>query len=105
MQKGVYKLEKIVINGKRKIGGEISVQGAKNSVLPILVATLLVNGVSVIHNCPCLSDVDATVKILEYLGCTVKREGHTVVVDSSSADRFDVPDDLMREMRSSSFAM
>lgn len=101
MQKGVYKLEKIVINGKRKIGGEISVQGAKNSVLPILVATLLVNGVSVIHNCPCLSDVDATVRILEYLGCTVKREGHTVVVDSSSADRFDVPDDLMREMRSS----
>lgn len=101
MQKGVYKLEKIVINGKRRLSGEISVQGAKNSVLPILVATLLVNGVSVIHNCPCLSDVDATVKILEYLGCTLKREGHTVIIDSRDVYRFDVPDHLMREMRSS----
>lgn len=101
MQKGVYKLEKIIINGNRRLSGEISVQGAKNSVLPILVATLLVNGVSVIHNCPCLSDVDATVKILEYLGCTVKREGHTVIIDSSNVDRSDVPDHLMREMRSS----
>lgn len=94
-------MEKIVINGKRKLCGEISVQGAKNSVLPILVASLLVSGVSVIHNCPRLSDVDATVKILEYLGCTVEREGHTVTVDSRDADRFDVPDNLMREMRSS----
>lgn len=97
----MYKLEKIVINGKRKLSGEISIQGAKNSVLPILVASLLVNGVSVIHNCPCLSDVDATIKILEYLGCTVKREGHTVIIDSSNVYRFDVPEHLMREMRSS----
>ncbi|MBR5191626.1 MAG: UDP-N-acetylglucosamine 1-carboxyvinyltransferase, partial [Clostridia bacterium] len=88
-------------NGNRRLNGEITVQGAKNSALPILVATLLVNGVSVIHNCPMLSDVEATIKILQYLGCKVTRDGHTVTVDSTSVNRNDVPDNLMREMRSS----
>ena len=94
-------MNKIIVCGGKKLNGEISVQGAKNSVLPILVATLLVNGVSVIHNCPYLSDVDATIRILRYLGCTVSRDGHTVTVDSSTMCRQDVPDNLMREMRSS----
>ena len=94
-------MDKIIINGNRRLNGEITVQGAKNSVLPILVATLLVNGVSIIHNCPMLSDVEATIKILRYLGCVVTREGHTVTVDSTDVSRNDVPDNLMREMRSS----
>ncbi len=94
-------MNKIIVNGGKKLNGEVSVQGAKNSVLPILVATLLVNGVSVIHNCPYISDVDATIKILRYLGCKVTREEHTVIVDSSTMCRNDVPDSLMREMRSS----
>ena len=94
-------MNKIIVNGGKKLNGEIIVQGAKNSVLPILVATLLVNGVSVIHNCPYISDVDATIKILRYLGCKVTREDHTVIVDSSTMCRNDVPDSLMREMRSS----
>lgn len=94
-------MDKIIINGNRRLNGEITVQGAKNSVLPILVATLIVNGVSVIHNCPILSDVEATIKILRYLGCIVTREGHTVTVDSTNVNRNDVPDNLMREMRSS----
>lgn len=94
-------MDKIIINGSKKLNGEIAVQGAKNSVLPILAATLLVDGVSVIHNCPLLSDVDATIKILKYLGCKVTREGHTVTVDSTNISRSDVPDSLMREMRSS----
>ena len=97
----MWKLDKIIVKGRNKLNGEISVQGAKNSVLPILVATLLVDGISVIHNCPYLSDVDATVKILRYLGCSVTREGHTITVDSTNIKRFDVPDNLMREMRSS----
>ena len=94
-------MDKIIVNGGRKLNGEITVQGAKNSVLPILVATLLVDGVSVIHNCPMLSDVDATIKILQYLGCKVNRENHTVAVDSTNVFRDNVPDNLMREMRSS----
>ncbi len=97
----MWKLEKIIVNGGKRLKGEISVQGAKNSVLPILAATLLVNGVCVIHNCPMISDVEATIKILTYLGCRVNVEEHTVTVDSTAVNKSEVPDELMREMRSS----
>ena len=62
------------IAGGRPLSGTLRVQGAKNSVLPILAATLLVRGECVIGNCPDLSDVRASVRILEHLGCRVRRE-------------------------------
>ncbi|MBR1845739.1 MAG: UDP-N-acetylglucosamine 1-carboxyvinyltransferase [Oscillospiraceae bacterium] len=94
-------MSEIIISGGKRLEGAVHVHGAKNSVLPILAATILSGSVSVIHNCPRLSDVDATVAILEHLGCRVNREGQTVTVDSSTLDRCDIPDHLMREMRSS----
>lgn len=90
-----------VINGGRRISGSIRVQGSKNSVLPILAATVLVDGISVIHNCPNLSDTDSTVKILRNLGCKVKRDGNSIIVDSAHITNTEIPEDLMREMRSS----
>lgn len=90
-----------LVEGGRRLSGAVEVHGAKNSVLPILAATLLSGGRSVIHNCPRLSDVDASLSILEHLGCRTSREGDTVTVDSGPMDRYDVPDALMREMRSS----
>ena len=89
------------ILGGRRLEGTLRVHGAKNSVLPILCATLLHAGVSVIHNCPSLSDVDASIAILRHLGCRVEREGGTVTVDAATLTRSDIPDGLMREMRSS----
>ena len=89
------------IEGGRPLGGRLAVQGAKNSVLPILAAALLAPGRSVIHNCPDLSDVTATLDILSLLGCRVDREGDTVTVDASILSRGDIPERLMREMRSS----
>ncbi len=89
------------INGGKKLFGEVEVHGAKNSVLPIIAASLLADGETVIHNCPGLSDVEAAIKILVHLGCKVRREGHSVYIDSSTMDRCDIPDSLMREMRSS----
>ena len=94
-------MSEIIISGGKRLEGAVHVHGAKNSVLPILAATILSGSVSVIHNCPRLYDVDATVAILEHLGCRVSREGQTVTVDSSTLDRCDIPDHLMREMRSS----
>ncbi|MBE6802284.1 MAG: UDP-N-acetylglucosamine 1-carboxyvinyltransferase [Ruminococcaceae bacterium] len=90
-----------VINGGRRLNGSLRVQGSKNSVLPILAATLLVKGKSVIHNCPMLSDTHCTVKILRTLGCKVIRNGNTITVDSTDASGYEIPEDLMREMRSS----
>ncbi len=90
-----------MIHGQKRLNGEIEVHGSKNSALPILAASALVNGVSEIHNCPRLSDVDAAINILLHLGCKVARDGHTVTVDSTGMQGFEIPDDLMREMRSS----
>ncbi len=90
-----------VINGGRRLNGSLQVQGSKNSVLPILAATLLVKGKSVIHNCPKLSDTRSTVKILRTLGCKVLQSENTITVDSTDASGYIIPEDLMREMRSS----
>lgn len=94
-------MSRYIINGGHRIYGETYIQGSKNSVLPILAATVLIKGETVIHNCPDITDVEATVKILSYLGCRVRREGHTVIVDSTDITKSDIPDELMREMRSS----
>ena len=90
-----------LVEGGRPLEGSVEIHGAKNSVLPILAAALLAPGECVIHNCPDLSDVEASLAILRHLGCTARREGGTVVVDASAPGRWDVPDQLMREMRSS----
>lgn len=94
-------MAEFVINGGKRLNGEIKVQGSKNSVLPILAATYLADGESVIHNCPVLSDVSAAVKILENFGCTAVREGSTLTLMCEGADGFSIPEALMREMRSS----
>ena len=94
-------MDALVVRGGTRLGGEVTVHGAKNSVLPILAASILVDGESTIHNCPDLSDVKAAIKILTHVGCCVQRQGSSVWIDSSTMDRWDIPDDLMREMRSS----
>lgn len=93
--------QRIVINGGKRLEGEIPVQGAKNSALPLLAATVLCSGESVLHNCPHLSDCDAACRILECIGCRCKREKNTVTVESSVISGTEVPTQLMREMRSS----
>ena len=90
-----------VVDGGRRLSGEVQPQGSKNSALPILAATLLCRGECVLHNCPRLSDVEASLKILRYIGCSAHREGSTVIVDTGSVDRFDIPAELMHRMRSS----
>lgn len=89
-----------LINGGNKVSGEIDINGAKNSALPILSASILCNN-CVIHNCPKLTDVRAACDILEHLGSQIKWEGNTVIIDSSNITENDIPDVLMREMRSS----
>ena len=94
-------MSQIVIEGGRQLHGTLRVQGAKNSVLPLLAATVIHPGTTVLRGCPRLSDVDASIRILHHLGCTARWEGSDLVVDTSSISRWDIPDPLMREMRSS----
>lgn len=92
---------RFVIDGGKKLGGRLRVQGAKNSALPILAATVAVGRPCVIHNCPSLTDIDSTLGILKALGCEVHRSGGSVSVDSSRMSLANIPDALMHEMRSS----
>ncbi len=94
-------MSQLHIVGGRPLSGTLTVHGAKNSVLPILAAAVLVPGISVIHNCPRLSDVNASLAILEHLGCETCQVGDMVSVDATHISRCDIPDALMREMRSS----
>ena len=94
-------MKEIIIEGQQRLEGTLTVQGAKNSVLPILAATLLHPGLSVLRGCPRLSDVDASIRILQHLGCDARWENDTLLVDASGPVRWDVPEKLMREMRSS----
>lgn len=94
-------MPQLVINGTKRLRGEARVQGSKNSALPILAASILCNDESIIHNCPDLSDVRASVDILRYLGCRVGCSGGTLTCDSSGLCENCIPDSLMRRMRSS----
>lgn len=94
-------MDKLVIEGGRPLEGKIRVHGAKNSVLPILAATVLNGGINVIHDCPDLRDVRSSVNILTHLGCEVKRDNDTLIVDSSNINSYEIPENLTHEMRSS----
>lgn len=89
------------IEGAVPLRGSVSVQGSKNAVLPVLAATVLAPCVSILENCPALSDVDASVSILRELGCTVICEGSTLIVDSRPALSCRISPARMAAMRSS----
>ena len=94
-------MSQLLIKGGKKLDGELSIQGAKNSVLPILAATLLVREPVILQGCPRLRDVDASVRILRSLGCDVHWERDDLVVDAAGLNSCCISDSLMREMRSS----
>ncbi len=91
----------ICVRGGKQLEGEITVQGAKNSALPILAAALLCRTQVTLYNCPRLTDCDAAMRILTTLGCSCRREGGCVTINPSVITRTDIPVSLMREMRSS----
>ncbi len=94
-------MPKLIINGGKSLFGQVNIQGAKNSVLPLLAATVLCKGTSVLHNCPELSDVYASINILKHLGCKCIFKNNTVSVDTSALVCRRIPDRLMLKMRSS----
>ncbi len=90
-----------VIEGGNRLEGEVKIHGAKNSVLPILAASLLCKTPCVIRNCPNISDTRLAIKILRHLGCDICFDNNEVRIDTKYACGNEIPDDLMRKMRSS----
>ena len=92
---------KYIVRGGKPLGGCVRIQGAKNSVLPILAASVLSGERCEIYDCPCLKDVETTEKILNKLGCRTERNGDCLSVDSTDAFNWEIPEELMRSLRSS----
>lgn len=95
-------MNKLIIQGGRKLDGSVRISGAKNAVLPILAATLLADGVAIVENVPHLHDVTTTVELLGCMGVTVViDEKLSIEVDSSTIENFIAPYHLVKTMRSS----
>lgn len=94
------------IQGGRVLQGETRIYGAKNAALPILAASLMVRGVTRLHDVPNLQDVQVMLEILQRLSARAEWiEPGTVEIDATNVSSTDVPEDLMQRMRSSIFLM
>lgn len=98
-------MEKFIVNGEVQLRGSVRTSGAKNATLPIMAATLLCSGISVIHDVPYLRDIQAMQDILTLLGAKISRQGHTMLIDTTNVSKAEIPEHLMREMRASVFLM
>lgn len=98
-------MDKLVIEGGRPLSGSIRIHGAKNAALPIMAASLLCEGKVQLQNVPRLLDIDVMLGILNRLGCSAIHKGDTVIIETSGANTCHVPEDLMKQMRSSIFLM
>lgn len=94
-------MEKLIITGGTKLCGSVKVPGAKNTVLPILAATILSGKKSVILDCPKIRDVELTIEILRDLGCYAEWCDEGLVVDSAGINKTKIKEELMDKMRSS----
>ena len=89
------------ITGGCRLQGEVTVTGAKNSVLKLMAASLLAVGTTTIRNVPDIADVDIMADLLTRLGCTVKHDGSVVTIDVPAAPLHRADYDLVRKMRAS----
>ena len=90
-----------IIEGGRRLEGTLEVSGSKNASLPIIAASILSGKITKLYNVPNIHDTQITLKILEILGCKIYKRNGKIVIDSSNMEEHRIPDDLMRQMRSS----
>jgi UDP-N-acetylglucosamine 1-carboxyvinyltransferase len=94
-------MQKIVLEGGNRLFGEVEISGSKNSVLPILAASILLDKEIVIRNVPYLRDVITFIKLLKILGAKVDYKSHSIYIDPSTIDNVEAPYDLVKTMRAS----
>ena len=89
------------IKGGTKLEGEVNISGSKNSSLPIIAACILNGGVTQLYNVPNIKDTTGMFEILSDIGCTIKKKGKRVIIDSTNIKKFEINENLMSKMRSS----
>lgn len=89
------------IRGGRALTGSVAISGSKNAALPLMAATLLVDGKTVLKNVPRLRDIKTMTEILKFLGATIEKNGSTMTIDTSSIENKIIPHDLVSRLRGS----
>ncbi len=92
---------RLVVSGGRRLSGQVTVSGAKNSALKLMAASLLAPGTSVLHNVPDIQDVRTMQEVLEYLGAVVEFVDGTMTVDTTEVQSHVAPYELVQRMRAS----
>lgn len=100
---GDEKVRGFLIRGGRPLAGEIEISGGKNAVLPMLAASVMFREPCRIRGCPDLTDVDAGLEILTFLGAEVRRDGSDIEINPRPISRWEIPEGLMGRMRGSVF--
>ena len=99
-------MEKLFIQGGRRLSGTVKVSGAKNAVLPVIAASLLASTPSVIEEIPDLDDVKTITEVLQYLGLTTRwQEPGSLFIDSTGVKSCEASYELVRKMRASFLVM
>ena len=96
-------MKKIIVNGGTPLYGEVTVSGSKNASLPILFATLLTEGISVIDNLPDIGDVSSALAILESLGAKIMRRDTTCYIDTRTLEYREQDDGALSSLRASTY--
>ncbi|WP_419726745.1 UDP-N-acetylglucosamine 1-carboxyvinyltransferase [Terrisporobacter petrolearius] len=94
-------MSKYLITGGNKIHGTLSIKGAKNSILPLMAASLLNGNINIIHNVPLIADVYTMIDILKSIGCKIDFNDHVLVIDSSNLTSNEIDEEYVKKMRSS----
>lgn len=94
-------MSEFIIQGGNCLKGEVKISGSKNAALPIVAATLLVKGKTTLYNIPNIQDVQTMFEILKDIGGKVIKKNNKVIIDTSKIHTYEIPENLMRKMRSS----
>ena len=89
-----------IIEGGRRLEGEVLVSGSKNASLPIIAASILNPGITRLYSVPNIHDTQITLEILKYLGCKVKKHNGKIEINSKKINKKEIPEHLMNQMRS-----
>jgi len=94
-------MAKFVIKGGKKLEGKIKIKGSKNAVLPLLCASLIFSGRTILRNVPQISDVETMIEILKLMGAEIKRDDSTVIINTKNIDYVDLVNPLISKLRAS----
>ena len=94
-------MSKFIIQGGKKLEGEVKISGSKNAALPIIAATVLNGGKTTLYNVPDIHDVQTMFEIIKDIGGEVIKKNNKVIIDTGKIHTYEIPDNLMRQMRSS----